>query len=175
MVFILSSSHFFFLTLSQIFSRLFPKLVITFPINTFTRAIVCGVWWCTLLTQSPQCTCTQVTPHLKQHCSYRKRMAVPAHCCKLSQIVHGTQNRLRMCTAIERNMEQYRHWMCNVTEWCVGVTSVVVEKQQLLHILSLCVCVCHVSYSNAKRAAACLSQHYFPHYHINQTISWKIY
>jgi hypothetical protein len=35
-----------------------------------------------------------------------QRMEVSAHFCTLSQTVHGTQNTLWMCTAIERNIEQ---------------------------------------------------------------------
>ena len=55
-------------------------------------------------------------------------LAVSAHSCVSSQTVHGTQNRLWMYTAIERNMEQNRHCMCNVTIWCVRVTIVAVNK-----------------------------------------------
>jgi hypothetical protein len=101
-------------------------------------------------------------------------MAVSAHCSTLSQTVHGTQNTLWMCTAIERNMEQQRHSTYNVTKCCVRVTSVAVEKQQVIHILSVRVCV-HACVTlinqHAKRAVAYLTQSYFPHYHTNRTIS----
>jgi hypothetical protein len=117
-----------------------------------SRARVCGVWWCTWLIMRPQCACTQVTSHLKPHCSYRKRIAVSAHCCTLSQTVHGTQNTLWMCTVIERNMEEWRQCTYNVTEWCVRVTSVAVENHCDIYseCVCVCLCVCHVNYPTRK-------------------------
>jgi hypothetical protein len=50
--------------------------------------------------------------------------AVAAHCCTLPQTVHGTQNTLCMCTAIERNVEQQRRFTYNVRVHCVRVTIV---------------------------------------------------
>ena len=102
---LLSCSHLCFPILSPMFSRLFHKInYISYEYVLTRTCVLC--WWGTWLILSLQCKCTEETTHLKPHCSYRKTMAISALCCTLSQTVHGTQNTLWMCTAIERNIEQ---------------------------------------------------------------------
>ena len=65
----------------------------------------------------------------------------------------------------------------NATMRCVRATTVAVEKQQLLHIL--CVCVCRLKYAACKAHAPYFHQwpvrlyNTFPHYLINETIFEK--
>ena len=101
-----SSSHLCFPLLIQISPPFYPKINYTISYKYVLTRTCVRCWWCTWLILSLQCTCTQVTPHLKPHCSSRKRMAVSAYCCTLSQTVHGTRNTLWVCIAIEGNMEQ---------------------------------------------------------------------
>jgi len=80
---------------------------------------------------------------------------------------------------MEGNIKETRQYTYNVTQGCVGVNSVVVEKQILLNNLSVCVCVCvcvcvTLIMQHATRAVAWLAQQYFPHYHIKRTILLKI-
>ena len=76
-----------------------------------------------VLILSFQCTCTEVMPHLKPPCSYRKGWQYQHICCTLSQTVHGTQNTICMCTDIERNMEQKRYSMNNIRVGCTRLIS----------------------------------------------------
>ena len=111
-----------------------------------------------VLILSPQCTCTEVTPQLKPHCSYRQMMAVPSHCCTLSQTLHDTQNTLWMCTTIECKLEQKRQCTCNETRRWVGYPFFFPGKAISITYI-VCVRVCaHVCVCVRVCACVCMFQ-----------------
>ena len=81
------------------------------------------------------------------------------------------------------NQQQYIKCTYHLTFGLVRATIVAVEKQQVLHILSVCVCVCvcvcRISYTTCSahspycRVWPVWLYNIFPHYHINGTILGK--
>jgi hypothetical protein len=95
--------------LSQTFSQLFDKIFYNISKEEILMCMCVRYLVVHVTDNEPSVHIYLVISHLKLHCSYRDRMAVPAHCCTLSQTLHGTQNKLRICTEIESNMEQKRY------------------------------------------------------------------
>ena len=119
-----------------------------------------------VLILSPQCTCTDTerSVHVYRYWTHSARvlkcapsqtalqlpqmLAISAHCSTKPQTVHGTQNTLWMCTAIECNLEQKRQCKYNLTVRWGRVTNVGMDKLYVLFILIAC--VSHLSYPTCK-------------------------
>ena len=147
-IFILRSSGYFpFTHSSQIFSRLFTK--ITYNISTelvlkHTCVCVCGTWWCTWLTMSPQCTFAVLTLQTALQLSWENGRIIAV----LHIITDGTQtvdvHSNRMWNGREDTLYVWRKRAMLSRNYCYCRKTIIITYSERGSVCCVCVCVCGV-------------------------------